>query len=1049
MADLEQISRLTVEAKQTGLDAVAAGFDKVAAAQTKAAAAGESVVVVTETQTKSQIGIARALENSARAYDPLSNAMAKIIKLEREQGVARQQGIPIAEGHHRALQLLREKYDNLVRPMNDNTTAHGLNRMQMMESMHVAKSLFDEIASGASPFRALAVEGGRIGEIFAMGNGGVGGTLRAFGSTLAGFISPLALAAGAVAGLAVAGGAAYLSFSNGQDKLARSLEGVGRASGVSLGRLNSIADAGAKAGGISNGAGRDLAATYSGSGVLDGSQIGGLIAGTKAYARALGTDLPTAAERLASAMKDPSKGAADLNKELGFLDSATLRQIEDMQRSGNLMGAQNLLLEKQAAAVATVTDRAWSLSHAWESVKSTSGDAIDYVGGKIAKLVEGPSTSELLKYRLGDQEEYRSTVKFGNSVRGLTGQKLLPQSDKLLEDQIIALQYKLGAEAQRPYALQQEQTRNRLSLEAQPIVDRNNDEPEKLRKLVQDRALLNDAMQKGIDLGPGAAGAFERLNSQINNFTFSAQRAAQEGDLQVRSIQAWTLSEKIAVDVERARTAAVNAGKDALTTSIDAENARNAAIARANDTASKALISAKDQLSLVGLNPHDRAVKEREIKYRDLQEQNILDKGDTTGLRIKGDQATAGGATSPAIQALAQALQAGNVPGGFGRVTAFNDEYHQGTGSQHAKGLAGDFTLNDPSQSAAAAEYARGLLRSRGYADNQFRVIDEYASPSARATGGHIHYQLNGDGGGPATAAVAGTGNGDLRQAKAADALAQNRSERDVVIKAANDNIERQNKLLDVQISTFGKSTYEINRAAKAQELMNQFAEQGVPVNGALRQSIDSIADATGALAQKQEDAKISQQKLIAGMDDIRGIARGALGTFVDDLTKGKSGAVALRDALAGVGQKLLSLGEDAIIANLFGKSGTGGGGLFGGFLSSLFGGGGLGGGAGGIGHAAVGTDFSLGGPTWVGEKGPEVVNLPRGANVVPNHKLGGGSNVVSINSRGGDVIIHGNADSVTVEQLKGALAAETARQDAQWQRNMGGMQSSFNKQYG
>lgn len=42
------------------------------------------------------------------------------------------------------------------------------------------------------------------------------------------------------------------------------------------------------------------------------------------------------------------------------------------------------------------------------------------------------------------------------------------------------------------------------------------------------------------------------------------------------------------------------------------------------------------------------------------------------------------------------------------------------------------------------------------------------------------------------------------------------------------------------------------------------------------------------------------------------------------------------------------------------------------------------------IGHLAKGTDNWRGGPTWVGEKGPEILNLPRGSQVIPNHKTGG-----------------------------------------------------------
>jgi hypothetical protein len=46
----------------------------------------------------------------------------------------------------------------------------------------------------------------------------------------------------------------------------------------------------------------------------------------------------------------------------------------------------------------------------------------------------------------------------------------------------------------------------------------------------------------------------------------------------------------------------------------------------------------------------------------------------------------------------------------------------------------------------------------------------------------------------------------------------------------------------------------------------------------------------------------------------------------------------------------------------------------------------------------ANGTNFAPGGLSLVGERGPELVNLPRGSKVTPNNKLGGGGNVYNIN---------------------------------------------------
>jgi hypothetical protein len=51
------------------------------------------------------------------------------------------------------------------------------------------------------------------------------------------------------------------------------------------------------------------------------------------------------------------------------------------------------------------------------------------------------------------------------------------------------------------------------------------------------------------------------------------------------------------------------------------------------------------------------------------------------------------------------------------------------------------------------------------------------------------------------------------------------------------------------------------------------------------------------------------------------------------------------------------------------------------------------GGGASGLPGQARGTNDFAGGLTWVGERGPEIVNLPRHSQVIPNHKIGHAAN--------------------------------------------------------
>ncbi|KAF2991160.1 phage tail length tape measure family protein [Methylocystis sp. MJC1] len=85
--------------------------------------------------------------------------------------------------------------------LDEHAKSTSLNRMQQMELMHVTKALADELAAGQSPMRALAMEGGRIAEIFSMGNAGVGGTLTAIATSLRGLTPIVAAATAAFVGL--------------------------------------------------------------------------------------------------------------------------------------------------------------------------------------------------------------------------------------------------------------------------------------------------------------------------------------------------------------------------------------------------------------------------------------------------------------------------------------------------------------------------------------------------------------------------------------------------------------------------------------------------------------------------------------------------------------------------------------------------------------------------------------------------------------------------------------------------------------------------------
>lgn len=128
-------------------------------------------------------------------------------------------------------------------------------------------------------------------------------------------------------------------------------------------------------------------------------------------------------------------------------------------------------------------------------------------------------------------------------------------------------------------------------------------------------------------------------------------------------------------------------------------------------------------------------------------------------------------------------------------------------------------------------------------------------------------------------------------------------------------------------------------------------------------------------------------------------IGKDATKGFISDILAGKSALESLGNALEKIGNKLIDMAVDG----LWGKAFGGGGGFN---LLSLFGGssgptGSITVGSQSFPKFASGTDFAPGGWSIVGEQGPELLRLPRGAGVTSNDNLkqmmGGGDNVVHV----------------------------------------------------
>lgn len=154
---------------------------------------------------------------------------------------------------------------------------------------------------------------------------------------------------------------------------------------------------------------------------------------------------------------------------------------------------------------------------------------------------------------------------------------------------------------------------------------------------------------------------------------------------------------------------------------------------------------------------------------------------------------------------------------------------------------------------------------------------------------------------------------------------------------------------------------------------------------------------------------------------------RGTFSSFFSDLKSGlqdgksiwESFGLAASNALDNIANRLLGMASNGLFDMLFG-------GLFGGIGNSLGAGWGVAGGFGGTGifgipGMAEGGTVARGGLSWVGERGPELLRLPTGAQVIPN----GPSMAMAANQNSprGPVNVHIHGAGLSQEQMTSAIS--------------------------
>lgn len=124
-----------------------------------------------------------------------------------------------------------------------------------------------------------------------------------------------------------------------------------------------------------------------------------------------------------------------------------------------------------------------------------------------------------------------------------------------------------------------------------------------------------------------------------------------------------------------------------------------------------------------------------------MNEASGMRTAETGSLKLKSQEAVAGGPSHPGIKRMGELIQ--QRVQNFRYFSALNDAYHHklSRNSSHKSGLAIDFTLtNGINGSDAAMAVVKQIAQEGGLNNSDYLLINEYRNASSGATGGHVHF---------------------------------------------------------------------------------------------------------------------------------------------------------------------------------------------------------------------------------------------------------------------------------------------------------------------
>jgi len=98
------------------------------------------------------------------------------------------------------------------------------------------------------------------------------------------------------------------------------------------------------------------------------------------YAAVLGTDVPQAAAKAADNLQKPYDFAVQLTEQYGVFDQATLKNIHDLDQSGQIMAAQSIIVDHFGLGIKGAADQTSRWAIMWDNVARSASNAWDDLG---------------------------------------------------------------------------------------------------------------------------------------------------------------------------------------------------------------------------------------------------------------------------------------------------------------------------------------------------------------------------------------------------------------------------------------------------------------------------------------------------------------------------------------------------------------------------------------------------------------------------------------------------------------------------------------------